>query len=106
MSEKEHIFHLLRGIPRNDEWIVFLELMMDKYATMTAIPDEIVTKLVENEAAIKRENGLAAESLLLAKKGGKGGRGGKVGKSPKRDKRDYKDDRKEKDFRKCFHCQR
>jgi len=47
MSEQEDIFYLLRGIPRNDEWKVFLELMMDKNATMTATPDEIVTKLVE-----------------------------------------------------------
>jgi len=28
--------------------------MMGKNATMTATPDEIVTKLVEKEAAIKR----------------------------------------------------
>jgi len=113
MSEQEHIFYLLRGIPRNDEWKVFLELMMDKNATMTATPDEIVTKLVEKEAAIKRENGLAPEALLFAKKGGKGGGGnggkaGKGGRSPRRDKRDdkrdNKDNRKEKDFRKCFHC--
>jgi len=110
MSEQEHTFYLLHGIPRNDKWKVFLELMIDKNATMTATPDEIVTKLVEKEAAIKRENGLAPEALLFAKKGGKVGRGGKVGKSPKRDKRenkrDNKDNRKEKDLRKCFHCQR
>jgi len=112
MSEQEHIFYLLCGIPRNDQWKVFLELMMDKNATMTATPDEIVTKLIEKEAAIKRENGLAPEALLFAKNGGKGGNGGKAGKggrSPKRDKRDdkrdNKDERKEKDFRKCFHCQ-
>jgi len=83
---------------------------MDKNATMTATPDEIVTKLVETEAAIKRENGLAPEALLFAKKGGKGGKAGKGGKSPKRDKRDdkrdIKDKRKEKDFQKCFHCLR
>ena len=86
MSEQEHIFYLLHGIPRNDEWKVFLELMMDKNTTMTATPNEIVTKLIEKEAAIKRENGLAPEALLFAKKGGRGGRGGKVGRSPKRDK--------------------
>jgi hypothetical protein len=91
---------------------VFLELMMDNNATITATLDEIVTKLVEMEAAIKRENGLTPEALLFAKKGGRGGRGSKVGKSPKRDKRDDKrdntgdNDTKEKDFRKCFHCQR
>jgi len=90
--------------------------MMDKNATMTATPDEIVTRLVEKEAAIKRENGIAPEALLFARKGGKGGNGGnggkagKGGRSPKRDKRDdktdNKNDRKEKDFRKCFHCHR
>jgi len=106
MSDQEHIFYLLRGIPRNNEWKVFLQLMMDKNAAVTATPDEIIINLIEMEAPIKRENGLAPEALLFAKKGGKGGRGGKVGKSPKRDKRDNKDDRKEKNFRKCFHCQR
>jgi len=110
MSEQEHIFYLHCGNPRNDEWKVFLELMMDKNATMTVTPNEIVTKLIEKEAAIMRENGLAPEALLFAKNGAKGGRGVKVGKSPKRDKgedeRDNKDDRKEKDFWKCFHCQR
>jgi len=114
MSVQEHIFYLLRGIPRNDEWKVFLQLMMDQNATMTATPDEIITKLVEKEAAINRENGLAPEALLFAKKGGKGGGGnggkaGKGGRSPRRDKRDNKRDNKgdkEKDFRKCFHCQR
>jgi hypothetical protein len=68
MSEQQHIFYLLPGVPRNEEWKVFLELMMDKNATMTATPDEIVTKLVEKDAAIKRENGLAPESLLLQRK--------------------------------------
>ena len=81
--------------------------MMDKNAKMTATPDEIVTKLVEKEAAIKREKGLAPEALIFAKKGGgNGGKAGKGGRSPKRDKRDNKDERKEKDFRKCFHCHR
>jgi len=89
---------------------------MDYNATMTTTPDEIVTKLVEKEAAIKRGNGFASEALLFAKEGGKsggggyGGKAGKGGKSPNRDqrdtKRDTKNDRKEKGFRKCFHCQR
>jgi len=54
MSEQEHILYLLRGIPRNDEWKVFLELMMDKNARMTATPNEIVTKLIKKAASIKR----------------------------------------------------
>jgi hypothetical protein len=59
MSDQEHIFYLLRRIPRNDGQTVFQELMMNKNATMPATPDEIVTKLVETDAAIKREKALA-----------------------------------------------
>jgi hypothetical protein len=47
MSEQKQIFYLLRGVPWTDEWYVFLEVMMHRYSTMTATPDEIVTKLVE-----------------------------------------------------------
>jgi hypothetical protein len=88
MSQQEYIFYLLRGIPSNHEWKIFLELMMDKNARLTATPDGIVTELVEKEAAIKRENGLAQEALLFAKKGGKAGEASKGSISPKRDTRD------------------
>jgi hypothetical protein len=108
MSEKEHIIYHLHGIPRNNMWKLSLELMMDKNAMMTATHDEIVTKLVEKEAAIETQNGLAAVPLLFAMNGGKDGRGSAVAESPKRDKRDNesdnKDDRTEKDLRMCFHC--
>jgi hypothetical protein len=57
-------------------WNVFWELMMSKNATMTAMPDEIITNLVKAEAAIKRKNALAPHAMLFAKKGGRGGRGG------------------------------
>jgi hypothetical protein len=115
MSEQEHIFYLLQGVPRKDECKVFLVLMMKNNAKMTAKPNEIITtKLISKEATITREKRLAPEALLCAKKGGRGGRGGrggKVSRSPKRDntddKRDNKGDNtsKEKDFRKCIHCQ-
>jgi hypothetical protein len=108
MSDQEHIFSLLHGIQRKDKWKVFLKLMMNKNATITTMSDEIITKLVKKDAAIKRQNGLAPNALLFAKKGGRAGRGSKVGKSPRRDKRDHKRDNKgdkEKDFHKCFHCQ-
>jgi hypothetical protein len=107
VSEQEHIFYLLRGIPRNDDWEVSQELMMDKHVTITATPHEIVTKLVEKETVMTRGNGCGPEALLFAMKGsnggGNGGKAGKGGRSPKRDKRDDKRDdkgdneRKEKD---------
>jgi hypothetical protein len=93
MSEQEHIIYLLRGMPRNDELKVFLGLIMDKNATMTATPDEIVTTLVEKDSAIKRANGPAPEALIFAKTGGgNGGKAGKGGRSPRRDKRDNQGD--------------
>jgi hypothetical protein len=119
MSEQEHIIYLLRGIPTNDEWKVIRPLVMDTDATMTAMPERIVTKLVEEDSEIKREHGLAPDALLFVKKGGRGGNGGDGGnggkagtggRSPKRDKRgdkrDNKHDNKEKDFRQCSHCHR
>jgi hypothetical protein len=104
----------LRRIPRNDKWKVFPKLLIDKNATMTATPNDTVTKVFEMEAAIKRENGLAPKALLFARQGGNGsngGNGGKAGKGGRSPKRDRRDDRKDnkgdkvKDFRKCFHCQ-
>ena len=63
---------------------------MDRKVTNNAMPDEIITKLAEMQAAIKREIGLTPEALLFAKKGGNGGgnggNGGRGGKSPRRDK--------------------
>jgi len=111
MSEQERIFYLLRWIAWNDKWKVFLELIMNKTPQCPPPPEDIMSKLVEMEAAVKRVNELAPDALLFAKKGGKGGsggnggRGGKGDKSPKRDKRYNKDDRKEEDLGKCFHCQ-
>jgi hypothetical protein len=67
MTEEEHVFYLHRGIPRNDDWQFCLDMMMDKNTTGTLTPDEIVIKLVEKEATIKRENVLAHYALLFAK---------------------------------------
>jgi hypothetical protein len=67
MSPHEHIFYLLPGIPTYNKWKVFLDLMIDKNTTKSAMPKEIITKLVEKEAAIKRENGLSPDALLYAK---------------------------------------
>ena len=96
MSGQEHMVYT-----RNDEWQVFLKLMTAKNAMMTTKPNEIVTMLVKKEDAIKRENGLAPEALLFAKKGGKGSKGGK---HPKREERNYRDNWKEKDQGNCIHC--
>jgi len=44
MTAKEHLFRLLHSIPSNDDWQFFLDSMMDKNATATLMPDDIVIK--------------------------------------------------------------
>ena len=58
MSKQEHVFYLLRGAPRNDDWMVFLEILRNR-PDVHAKPEEVVTRLVAQEAAIKREKGVS-----------------------------------------------
>jgi len=67
MTDEKLVFYLLHRIPRNDNWQFFLELMMDKTATATLTSDEIVIKLAEKEATIKREKGIGQKALLFVK---------------------------------------
>ena len=68
ISEHEHIFNLIHRIPRNNRWNAIRELVMDRNTTMTAMPDVIITKLVQKVAGIKRGNGLTPEAVLFAKR--------------------------------------
>jgi len=72
MTPKEHVFHLLRSLPRNDNWQFFPELIIDKNAMATVMPDEMVIKLVEDQATIKRDKGLGQEALPFVKGNAKG----------------------------------
>jgi len=103
MTDKEHVFYLLRGIPRNDDWQFILELMIDKNATATLTPDEIVIKLVKKEATIKHEKGVGKEALLFAKGSAKGKSKGKGSKSWKGDESD-EDLGDRKSQLTCFYC--
>jgi hypothetical protein len=109
MTDEEHVFNHLRGIPRNDDRQFFLELMMDKNATATLTPDEIVIKLVEKETTIKHENYLGQEALLFAKGNTKGNAKGN-GKGKSKGRKSWKGDESDEDQgdRKsqptCFYC--
>jgi len=58
MTDEEHMLYLWCGIPRKDDWEFFLELMMDNNVMVTLTRYELVIKLVEKKAPMKRENGL------------------------------------------------
>ena len=92
MSQQEHVFFLLCGLPRNEDWKVFIEIMRDKDGTISMKPEDVVTKLLAQEAAIKRDKGLAPETLLFAKKSSTHGDG-------QESRRAWRD-------KICFYCQK
>ena len=106
MTDEEHVFYLLRGIPRNDDWQFCLVLIMDMNTKATLTPDEIVIKLVEQEATIKRENRLGQEALLFAKGNAKGNAKGKGNGKGRKSWKGHESD--ENQVRKgnptCCHC--
>jgi len=111
MTDEEHLFYLHRGIPRNDDWQFILELMIDKNATATLTPNEIVIKLLEKEATIKRENGLGQEALLFAKGNANGnakrnakGQGEGSGRMSWKDDESDEDQGDRKSQPMCFYC--
>jgi hypothetical protein len=105
MSCQEYMFNIIRWIPGKNKWKDFVQLIINKNAIMTTILEMIVMKLVEQCAAITRDDELAPQAFLVVTTGLKDGKASKGSKSPRWNKRDNKDDRKEKDLQKCVHCQ-
>ena len=68
MSKQEPIFNLLRGIPRNNEWKVFLELMMDKNATMTPRPMRSSPSSLKRKLQSRERLGLLQKLCSLQRK--------------------------------------
>ena len=64
MSKQEHVFYLLRGVPRNDDWRAFLEILRNK-SDLHAKPEEVVTMLVAQEAAILRTNRVQRPTVIV-----------------------------------------
>jgi hypothetical protein len=68
MAKSEHSYYLMQGIPKDDDWRVFTQLMYDKIDTLAYKPEEIVTKMKAHEARHQQEVDLESiELLALAK---------------------------------------
>jgi hypothetical protein len=50
MPKSEHSYYLMQGVPKNDDWRFFTQLMYDKIDTLADNPEEIVTKMKAHEA--------------------------------------------------------
>ena len=50
MPKSEHSYSLIQGIPKDDDWRFFTQLMYDRIDTLADKPEEIVTKMKAHEA--------------------------------------------------------
>jgi len=56
MPKSEHSYYLMQGIPKDDDWRFFTQLMYDKIDTLADKPEEIVTKMKAHEARLQKED--------------------------------------------------
>jgi len=55
MPKTEHSYYVMQGIPKDDDWRFFTQLMWDKIDTLADKPEEIVTKIKAHEARHQQE---------------------------------------------------
>jgi len=56
MPKSEHSYYLMQGIPKNDDWRFFTQLMYDKIDTLADKQEEIVSKMKADEARLQKDN--------------------------------------------------
>jgi hypothetical protein len=96
ISDREHVFFLLNGIPQSDEWDVELRLIDSLMDYLAEDPKAVIKKLRAREDSIKSSKGISSEVALYTH-GGLASR--KSGKSTDRKTKD-----KRKDARTCHFC--
>jgi hypothetical protein len=64
MPKSEHTYYLMKGVPKDDDWRFFTQLMYDKIDTLAAKPEEIVKKMKAHEARHQQEVDLESIELL------------------------------------------
>jgi len=56
MPKSEHSYYLMQGIPKDDDWRFFTQLVYDKIDTLADKPEEIVTKMKAHEARLQKDD--------------------------------------------------
>jgi len=68
MPKSEHSYYLMKGIPKDDDWRFFTQLMYDKIDTLADKAEEVIMKMKAHEARQQQEVDLESiELLALAK---------------------------------------
>jgi hypothetical protein len=68
MPKSEHTYYLMKGVPKDDDWRFFTQLMKDKIDTLADKLDEIVTKMKAHEARQQQAVDLERIELLAQAK--------------------------------------
>ena len=56
MLKSEHTYYLMKGIPKDDHWRFFTQLMYDMIDTLADKPEEVVTKMKAHEPQLQKED--------------------------------------------------
>jgi len=56
MPKSEHSYYLMQGIPKDDDWRFFTQLMYNKIDTLADKPEEIVTKMKAHEVRLQKDD--------------------------------------------------
>ena len=56
MPKSKHSYYLMQGIPRDDDWRFFTQLMYDKIDTLADKPEEIVTRMKAHQTRLQKDD--------------------------------------------------
>jgi len=56
MPKSEHIYYLMKGVPKNDDWRFFTQVMHDKIETLANQPEEIIVMMKAHEARLQKDD--------------------------------------------------
>jgi len=65
MPKSEHTYSLMKGVPKDDDWRFFTQLMYDKIDTLADKPEEVIVKMKAYKARLQKDDDLDAVAMFL-----------------------------------------
>jgi len=67
MPTSKHSYYLMQGIPKDDDWRFFTQLMYDKIDTLADKPEEVIVKMKAQEARLQKDDDLEVAAMYSKK---------------------------------------
>jgi len=64
MPKSEHSYYLMQGIPKDDDWRFFTQLMYDKIDTLADKPEEVIVKMKAHDARLQKDDDSEAVAMF------------------------------------------